>query len=378
MKRVVLIRSNPVSPDPPVEKMANTLLKYGYEVIIIGWDRYESYYKKETDILLSNGVAKVVRFGIVAPFGGGIRKSWRQFLQFQLRLRKWLLKNRNYYDVIHAFDYDTGYTAYRCTKKLKKAFIYHILDYYVASHGLARTRIGGCIKNSEDRLIDNSDVTVICTEKRVEQIIDANPKKLFVIHNTPDIEFARVEVSKFSCSDRCRIVYVGVLDEGRFLKEIISFVELHSEYELHIGGFGPMESFIKSKAEDNKRITFYGKIPYEKTLSLELGCDIMFAIYDPNIPNHKYSAPNKFYEALMLGKPIIMARNTGFDEVIEENDIGIVIDYSIEGLNEGLERVLKRKNEWNSMADRGKKLYKDKYSWKKMEENIVKMYEQIN
>ena len=34
----------------------------------------------------------------------------------------------------------------------------------------------------------------------------------------------------------------------------------------------------------------------------------MTAIYDPNISNHYYAAPNKFYEALMLGKPLIMVK----------------------------------------------------------------------
>ena len=43
MKRVMLIRSNPVNPDPPVEKMADTLLKQGYQVTIVGWDRYGKY-----------------------------------------------------------------------------------------------------------------------------------------------------------------------------------------------------------------------------------------------------------------------------------------------------------------------------------------------
>lgn len=58
----------------------------------------------------------------------------------------------------------------------------------------------------------------------------------------------------------------------------------------------------------------------------------MTAIYDPKVPNHRYAAPNKFYEALMLGKPIVMAKNTGFDEIIEENNIGCLIEYSKSGL----------------------------------------------
>ena len=79
----------------------------------------------------------------------------------------------------------------------------------------------------------------------------------------------------------------------------------------------------------------------------------------------------------MLGKPIVMAKNTGFDEIIEENDIGIIIDYSTKGLKEGINQILERKKEWELMAARSQQLYKDKYSWRIMEQKIVQMYEQI-
>ena len=45
--KVVLLRSNPVSPDPPVEKMADALLSQGYEVTILGWNRSSSISDKE-------------------------------------------------------------------------------------------------------------------------------------------------------------------------------------------------------------------------------------------------------------------------------------------------------------------------------------------
>ena len=52
-------------------------------------------------------------------------------------------------------------------------------------------------------------------------------------------------------------------------------------------------------------------IDYESALELYAKCDLMFALYDPAIPNHRYSAPNKVYEAMLLGKPIIVAEGTG-------------------------------------------------------------------
>ena len=74
MKKVVLIRSNPVSPDPPVEKVADTLLSLGFKVTVIGWDRNSNEDKTE-ELKLERGNAEIIRFGIPAVFGGGIKKN---------------------------------------------------------------------------------------------------------------------------------------------------------------------------------------------------------------------------------------------------------------------------------------------------------------
>ena len=68
MKRVILLRSNPVNPDPPVEKAALALLNDGYHVRIIGWDRDADYGLKENLLQLSGYEVEVIRFGIKAQF----------------------------------------------------------------------------------------------------------------------------------------------------------------------------------------------------------------------------------------------------------------------------------------------------------------------
>ena len=50
MERVILIRSNPVNPDPPVEKMTKTLLESGYDVTILAWDRDAKYCEKNKEL----------------------------------------------------------------------------------------------------------------------------------------------------------------------------------------------------------------------------------------------------------------------------------------------------------------------------------------
>lgn len=103
----------------------------------------------------------------------------------------------------------------------------------------------------------------------------------------------------------------------------------------------------------------------------------MCAIYDPTVPNHYYAAPNKFYESLALGKPLIMARNTGMASVVAQNGLGEVIDYNEASLNQALDRLIADKSGFPELAQRAKTLYREQYSWPKMEDKIVKLYNDI-
>lgn len=377
-KRVVMVRSNPVAPDPPVEKIADCLLSQGYEVTILGWDRGSTSTEPNGTITFEHGNARVVRFGIPAEFSAGIKKNLLPLAKFQLSILKWLKGHRNEYDIIHSFDFDTGFIADKIAKKYNKTLIYHILDFYIDSHIVPGSFMREKVKNAEFSVINNAYATIICTDKRREQIAGSSPKRLEIIHNTPKA-FGSIsnDFEAIKSSEKFKIVYVGILAGSRFLREIMEFVEKDERFEFHIGGFGTMEAEIEQAAKGCERIVYYGKLPYEKTLALESSCDIMTAIYNPAVPNHKYAAPNKFYEALMLGKPLVMAKNTGFDKIITENNIGCLIDFTPEGLAEGLEYLVEQKENWNAMGERMKQLYATQYSWAEMEKRIVKLYSEI-
>ena len=135
-----------------------------------------------------------------------------------------------------------------------------------------------------------------------------------------------------------------------------------------------IEDFVKSCSEQCDRIIFYGKMPYKKVLELENDCDVMTAMYEPGIENHRFVAPNKLYEAMMLGKPIVMCENTGWDDVISKEKIGVLIEPSPEGLKAGFEELFSCREEWNSMGERSRTLYNHSYSWDIMKRRIGKMY----
>jgi glycosyltransferase involved in cell wall biosynthesis len=320
----------------------------------------------------------VTRFGIPAAYGArwGMLLS---FLRFEWNLLVWLVRNRNTYDMIHAFDLDTGLAAGMICRLFRKKLIYHMLDAYADSHFFSDSLIRRLVHKTEMALINSADAALICTEERKIQIQQSSPKRLEIIHNTPNHAFES-KVNDFelrAAKAEVKIAYVGTQCSGRGIEELIGAVVRDRRFELHIGGYGPLDDRIRSAAQQCDRIHFYGKIPYSQTLSLEEQCDLMVALYDPGVSNHRYCAPNKLYEALMLGKPLLMCENTGWDRLFQEENIGYLIPYSQEGIELGLNKLYEVKDQWPAMSEAGRRLYQQRYSWETMKHRIRKIYTEI-
>ena len=367
--KVVILRSNPVNPYPAVEKLAQTLKDAGYQVRVIGWDR--SSKEKEWYGYLRSGDIPIVRFGIPAQFDGGLRKNLFPMIQFQFRLAKWLFLKRKTYDVIHAFDLDTGLMGCIVAKLLGKGFVYQIQDFYAAVRFRPGSVPYSLVEKIEFFVINRANAVTICTEQRIQQIEGSHPKLLKVIHNAPyNIERFSVHAPIIPNSSRIKIAH-------RLLPELLTCVKNDPRFELHIAGYGPLKQLVEQHCANCDRIVFYGTIPRDQTLFLEQQCDIMTALYEPGIANHQFCAPNKLYEAMLLGKPILMCQNTGWDELLSEKDIGVLIEGNEQGVRNGLEQLLKKRNHWPAMAQRSQEIYHANYAWSKMEERILQIYQNL-
>ena len=375
-KRILILRSNPVDPDPRVEKEAETLLKAGYTVDIFCWDRQEDYQIRESVIRMEHGTCNVFRIGIKASFGGGFKKNLRPLLKFQRAITSFIKENQQKYSAVHACDFDTGLSAYRATRGTQIKIVYDIFDYYADAFSVPGS-LKRIIMTLDSHIINHADGVIICSEQRREQIKGTHPKRLAVIHNSPT-EKAFESGSKETDSQLLRIAYVGILSDGRLIPELLKIVSLHEqEYELSIAGFGKLESLAQEYAERCKNIVFHGRTDYSRTLEIENEADVLPAIYDPSVANHRYAAPNKFYEALMLGKPLIMCRNTGMSDLVEEYRIGVCIDYSEESLAEGLGIIRGRLPEYRAGSSSEKGIYREQYSWETMSKRLIHLYSHV-
>ncbi len=370
-KNICILRSNPVNPDSRVEKESVSLYNNGYGVIILCWDRdsdhdvTESKYK-DTDIT-------IYRIGVKASFGEGF-KNIKQYLRFQFLMRKWLKKNKDKFDVIHACDFDTAFFSRKIAKKLKKKFVFDIFDFIC---GDADSFFKKRVKKAQYKLINKADATIICSEDRLKQIDGTKPKYLEIIHNSPN----KIDVSKYNESSDNKytvtVVYVGILSNNRLLLEEAEVFKKHSDWHFVVGGFGLHEEFFKELAINYSNIEYLGRIQYDQTLLEEQKADIILAVYDPALENHRFAAPNKFYEGLMLGKPLIMVKNTGMSQIVKDNNIGELIDYTAESFENAITNLINRKAEWNEISVKMNKLYSDSFSWEIMEKRLIKLYDNL-
>ena len=375
--KILVIRSNNGKCDSRVTKEIYSLSQK-HKVVYLGWERSATGGMTKSSHRVCGKNICDIYIHIKAQIGGGITKNFFPLIRFWISEYRYVCKNSNKFDVIHACDFDTAFPLLFIRKPVK--IVYDIFDYYADSRK-SPAIIDKMIRIFEGKIIQKSDATIICSEARRQQISPAIPKRLIVIHNSPNNTCKNEDVKVRASSDIYKIVYVGLLDETRCLSKIAKVISERDDVELHIGGLGPLEEHLKEMSSKHKNIIFYGSMEYKKVLELESRCDIMFATYDPSIPNHKYAAPNKFYEALMLKKPLIMIKNTGMDQYVTQFDLGVVIDGNKssfrENFNKAIDELISRKDEWDSMGERGYELYQKEFSWDEMERRLLDLYKDL-
>ncbi|WZL73674.1 glycosyltransferase family 4 protein [Clostridiaceae bacterium 35-E11] len=317
---------------------------------------------------------------IKSEMGKGL-KNIIQLLTYEMYLFITLLIKRKDIDIIHAFDLDCGLASILFSKIFKKKVVYHIADFYVDSRPGIPNKLKNIVKKLEYCLIEKADSVIICTEKRVEQIKGSKPKRLSIIHNVPisnlDLVNSKIEMPlDLMKTKKVSIGYVGGLSKIHFTKEILNAIKSKDDVFLNIAGYGDLASYVNEISKACPHIKYYGRIEYNSAMLLYSHSDLMLMIYDPSVPNHKYSAPNKIYEAMMLGKAIIVVNNTGIDEIVRNENMGLVIEFTEEALSYAINYIVNNPNELEKMKRNAKNAYK-KFSWEEMRARIISVYEEL-
>jgi glycosyltransferase involved in cell wall biosynthesis len=369
--RVLICRSNPISPDPRVEKIARTLASAGYSVQLIGWDN-SGKFPEDGDV---DGIP-IHRFRLPVR---RVRGLWNITfeLRWQVALFGWLVKHRGDYDLIHACDFDTVLPSLVCKYFWSKHLIYDIFDFYADMLRATPIRLINWIRWVDLRMIDQADAVIIADDSRIQQIAGSHPHLLEIIYNSPEDQMMGIEArqSPVFPKDGLHIAYVGNMQLERGLIYLLKILKNHPEWKLDLAGFGGDEQTILSEASQLRNVTWHGCISYRRALELNNGADVIFSTYDPQIPNHRYSSPNKLFEAMMLGKPVIVARGTNIDQIVEAEKCGMVVEYGNLPELESAFSLLQYDPALRQAYGRNARIaYERVYDWENMKDRLLKLY----
>ncbi len=368
--RILFCRSNPIDPDPRVEKEAQALSEAGHQVQAIAWDRSGQLPTAEN----KNGL-QVQRLAIRAAFGHGMG-NLPALIKWQFGLLFWLIRQRKTYDILHACDFDTIIPAMICKLFFRTPVVYDIFDFYADHLRATPELIKAFIRKLDLCLIGQADATILVDEAREKQINGAHPRQLIYIYNAPE----EIKISRYRNEKKAglRIAYIGLLQIERGLLELIDVLKKYSQWHLDLAGFGGDEEKILARAAGMSNVTWHGRIPYEKTLAISAQADVLIATYDPSIPNHRYSSPNKLFEAMMLARPILVAQETNMDSIVHAHECGLVVPYAdVEALEQAFLQLENQPNLCQKLGENGRQAYETRYGWSIMKTRLVQLYQTL-
>ncbi len=368
MKTIAVLRGN--SRDASIVKVLKTLSNE-YMVACYTWDR-----QGDCQPVFEHKNLKYKRCMIRAGFysAGTLLKM----LLFEIWLFFKLIMAR--LDYIHAVDLDTGLIGLCVAKLRRKPFVYHCLDPYYSILPAQWPKILGVIaKSIENIVISRADIFIITDVLRMPQHEGAAPRHVVEIVNVPSLNLKKIPDRQNT--GEFVVGYIGALAEGRNLITIVEAIgELADEgVSMVIGGFGPVEHEVKAYAKKYNNIKYIGFVPYSKVLEIERTFDLFVYISDPDNESQKWVSPNKLFEGMALGKPIIVGEGTLAAERVSKIGNGLTVKYdSKEELKKAVIYLKTNPFLMLEMGEKGKNEFEKNWRPEIMEKRLLEAYREIS
>jgi glycosyltransferase involved in cell wall biosynthesis len=137
-------------------------------------------------------------------------------------------------------------------------------------------------------------------------------------------------------SDEAHFVFAGVLEGFKGIDLLLKVFERGKvRSPLHIMGRGSMEERVKRASESSEgRISYLGFVPEEERKRQIASARAMVA---PSVWNE--NGPLTCIEALSMATPLIVTKNGGLPEMVEDPECGLVCEATVDDLEQALLRI---------------------------------------
>ncbi|MFH1329387.1 MAG: glycosyltransferase [Actinomycetota bacterium] len=237
-------------------------------------------------------------------------------------------------EVWHCHDLNTLAVGVRCKQARPGTRL--VYD----SHELAteRSRMGRVARwqagRAERRGLRHNDEGIWTTRSRAEYVVRRYGIPFpTLIHNVPE----RIEVQQgWDLHERLGIpadqrilLYQGSIQEFRGIEESIEAVTLLDRCGLVVIGYGyhrpALEAMVRRRGLGD-RVRFFGPIPNDELLHYTASADVGLCVIRGQSLSYRWSMPNKLFEYMMAGIPVVASDFEEMGRVVREEGVGTVCD----------------------------------------------------
>jgi len=333
-----------------VREISERLAKKGFIVEVLTTDPSGKLLKE--DIINS---VKVRRF-----------KSWapNENYHFSKELKKYLVRNSNNYDIVHAHSYHDFPALYAAQVKNRNKLVF-TPHYHGTGHTLFRSLLHIPYKFLGKKIFENAD-KIVCVSNFERSLVLRNfkvdEKKVALIPNGLNLE----EFKGFKKRvENCRIILcVGRLERYKGVHYLIEALpKLDDDIVLEIVGKGSFKEHLVKLAKKLKvenRVRFFQDLPRNELLQRYVDASLFVLL------SRHEAYGICVAEALASKTPCIVANESALSEWVDgKSCFGVKYPINIDDLAELIHRLMNKSVEivklptWDNVVDRLGSLYNE-------------------
>ncbi len=177
-------------------------------------------------------------------------------------------------------------------------------------------------------------------------------------------------------------IYIGALAETRGITQIVEAMEyfdIQKNIKLILcGGFSPKSYEKKVRClKGFERVEYLGYIKHTKVTEYLAQADVGIVCFHPTL-SHINSMPNKLFEYMCAGIPVVASNFPLWKKIIERNKCGICVNpLEPREIAKAIEYLMEHSDEAQKMGANGKEAILQKYNWENESKKLLKVYEEL-
>lgn len=211
---------------------------------------------------------------------------------------------------------------------------------------------------------------IITVSNHIKKRFDKLNYNVVVCHNYANLNEFRV-ASNWDMQKRHHVCYVGIISKNRGVSNIIKATK-KARINLEVAGSTKSKYILDELG--NKNVIYHGYADRDKVKTIFSNSFAGLVTFLP-APNHNNANPNKLFEYMAAGLPVIASNFKSWKTLIDENELGITINpENIEEIANAISYLNNNKAIAKRMGDNGRKAFEKKFNWQIEEKKLIELY----